>query len=148
MIYLHGGNSVKHTVNKILRTVWNIFNGLHIEVSLFCKGITILCYFIILLSIFTKWFYNFLGAFSEKYEQKPELLSVVFPIILLKGLNSAETVLFATSALKDICKDNNKLIEPYSDDIISVCHQKISSNTLSVCSHHFSSNMYITVCLF
>ena len=46
------------------------------------------------------------GAFSEHYSQKPELLSIVFPVILLHGLSHPDTAMYATRALKDICKDN------------------------------------------
>ncbi|XP_067945503.1 importin-13-like [Watersipora subatra] len=72
-----------------------------------------------------------IGAFSEHYVGKPHLLSVVFPVILLHGLQSENTILFATRALKDTCKDNMTVLSSYSDGILSICQTKISSGQMT-----------------
>ena len=59
-------------------------------------------------------------------------MSAVFPVILLHGLNSAETVLFATRALKDICRDNTSVLPNYAEGILSICHSKLADGSLMV----------------
>ena len=72
------------------------------------------------------------GAFSEHYSQKPELLSIVFPVILLHGLSHPDTAMYATRALKDICKDNMTHIGTYSEGILNVCHHKLLEGSMVV----------------
>lgn len=74
----------------------------------------------------------FTGAFAEHYYSSPGALGVVFPIILLRGLQMPETVLYATRALKDICKENATLLGPYAGDILSLCHKKLLDGSLNV----------------
>jgi len=75
---------------------------------------------------------TFAGAFAEQYSAHPELLSIVFPVILLHGLNYSETALFATRALKDICRENRTSLSPFSDGILSVCHQILLQDRMAV----------------
>lgn len=71
-------------------------------------------------------------AFAEHYRAVPNLLNIVFPVILLHGLHHTETVLYATRALKDICKENQEFLAPYAEGILNVCHEKLVDESLAV----------------
>lgn len=72
------------------------------------------------------------GAFSERYVRRPQLLSIVLPVILLHGLNKPQTVMFATRALKDICRDNVALMSTYAEGILNVCQHKLLEEAMLV----------------
>lgn len=90
----------------------------------------------------------FVGAFAEHYnEVPPNSLEVVLPIIMVHGLNNADTLFSATKALKDITKSNMPALKPYANDILNVCYQKTLENSLPVSFSQVTSE-YACTCVY
>ena len=59
----------------------------------------------------------------------PDLLPHVTPIVLT-ALSSPEIALYATMALKDMSRDCAEGMKPYSEEIITACHNALKSGNL------------------